>query len=349
MPNDVLQKSISANGEAVVFVLDATTLVQESMERQNAWPPATKHLGQAMMAALLLQALGDSDINDTLSLQWTCEGPFGHLFAEARNFGEVRGTIARPRAPVADYETGLGPGLLQIRRSLNRVGTTSIVNSAGVVSSDVVEYLEKSEQKNCGINLSVIIDWEDEAQTKFRVRSAIAYLVHVLPQPTEAKLNEALLRWNRQMEALGPMSRWMLREDQLTLDMLRLILGEESPKVVMTQRVAFKCNCDVNRAARALALLEVQEEKEGTFQGAAETEIRCEYCGKVYTILPEDTNRFKKMAGEAANPPKAKGKPAGKKPAKKIAKKPAKKEVKQKKKAAKPAKKKPATKKKKRA
>ena len=293
MSNDVLQKAISANGEAVAFVIDATALVQESMERVEAWPPATKHLGQAMMASLLLQALSDSDVNDTISLQWTCEGPFGHLFAEARNFGEVRGTIANPRAPVADYETGLGAGLLQIRRSLNRVGTTSIVNSTGVVSSDVVEYLEKSEQKNCGINLSVTVDWEDESRTRFRVRSALAYLLHVLPQPTEAKLNEALLRWNRQMEALGPMSRWLLREGQTTADMLRLILGEEQPKIVMTQRVTFKCNCDVSRAARALALLEVQEEKEGTFQETPETEIRCEYCGKTYVVRAQDTFRLK--------------------------------------------------------
>lgn len=300
MSNDVLQKAISGNGEAVIYVLDATSLAQESMERIEAWPPATKHLGQAMMAALLLQALGDSDVNDTFSLQWTSGGPFGHLFAEARNFGEVRGTIQRPRAPVADYDTGLGPGLLQIRRSQNRIGTTSIVNSTGVVSADVVEYLEKSEQKNCGINLSVVVDWEDEAKTSFRVRSAHAYLLHILPQPTEAKLNEALLRWNRQMEALGPISRWLLREDQVTADMVRLILGEENPKIVMTQRVAFKCKCDVNRAARALALLEVQEEKEGTFQEAAATDIRCEYCGKTYTVRAGETNELKNPSLKAS-------------------------------------------------
>jgi redox-regulated HSP33 family molecular chaperone len=307
MDNDVLQKAICENGEAVVYVLNATALVQESMERVAAWPPAAKHLGQAMMASLLLQALSDSDVNDSISLQWTCEGPFGHLFAEAKNFGEVRGTIARPQAPVADYTTGLGHGLLQVRRSLNRVGTTSIVNSTGVVSSDIVEYLEKSEQKNCGINLSVVVDWEDEARTKFRIRSAIAYLLHVMPQPTEAKLNEALLRWNRQMEAL---------------DMLRLLLGEENPKLVMTQRVAFKCNCDVNRAARALALLEAQEEKEGTFQKAPETEIRCEYCGKAYMISSAAADTFKGFATPKPSKEKSKKNLSSKSPQRKNPKEP---------------------------
>jgi len=299
--DDILHKALSANGEAVVYALDATSIVQESMERIALWPPATKHLGQAMMASLLLQALGDSDINDSFSLQWTCEGPFGHLFAETRNFGEARGTIQHPRPPVADYDTGLGPGLLQVRRSQRNIGTTSIVNSTGVVSADVVEYLEKSEQKNCGINLSVIVDWEDEAKTKFHVKAALAYLVHIMPQPSEAKLNEALLRWNRQMEALGPISRWLLRDGQVTIDMLRLVLGEEEPKLVMTQRVSFTCNCNESRAARALSLLEAQEEKEGILPAVPETEIRCEYCGKTYTIkarAPESPKKTKKKKTE---------------------------------------------------
>ncbi len=342
MSHDVLLKAISENGEAVVYVLDATSIVQESMERIAAWPPATKHLGQAMMASLLLQALGDSDINDSFSLQWTCEGPFGHLFAETKNFGEVRGTIQNPRPAVTDYETGLGAGLLQIRRSQNRIGTTSIVNSEGIVSSDVVEYLEQSEQKNCGINLSVVVDWDDEEKTRFRVRSAHAYLIHILPQPTEARLNEALLRWNRQMEALGPISRWLLREGQATNDMLRLIMGEENPQVVMTQRVEFKCNCDENRAARALALLEVQEEKEGTFHEEPETEIRCEYCGKTYTISAQETYRIKhpeeaekkaKKTKKAAPSRARSKKPAKKKPTKTKNKKTARKTAKKTKKA----------------
>lgn len=297
MAHDTLQKTLSENGEAVIYALDATELVQESMKRLDAWPPAAKHLGQSMMAALLLQALADSDAGESISLQWMCEGPFGHLFAEARNFGEVRGTIRLPRPDVADYETGLGEGILQVRKFRGAVGTTSLVNSKGSVSEDLVEYLEQSEQKNCGINLSVVIDWEDEAKTKFIVRAAHAYLVHILPQPNEQKLNDALVRWDRQMQSLGAISRWQLREDQVTQDMLRLITGEPEPRIVMTQRVVFSCNCSVQRAARALAILETQEEKEGALAAAPHpdtaTEIRCEYCGKSYSIGAAETTALK--------------------------------------------------------
>jgi molecular chaperone Hsp33 len=290
---NALIKAVAENGEAVVYALDATDLIQESMVRLNAWPPATKHLGQGMMAALLLQALSDAEEKDSLSLQWMCEGPFGHCYAEAKNYGESRGTILHPRPNVQDYETTLGEGVLQVRRSRAGFATTSVVASVGDVSADIVEYLEKSEQKNCGINLSVQIDWNEEgAVVPFKVRSALAYLVHILPQPTEQKFNDALVRWNRQMLDLGSISRWSLRENQLTLDMLRLITGEEEPTVVMNQSVRFRCNCNEDRAARALALLETQEESEGLVL-IPETEIRCEFCGRTYTVASEKAQEFK--------------------------------------------------------
>lgn len=290
---NALIKAISENQEAVVYALDATPLVQESMERIGAWPPATKHLGQAMMASLLLQALSDAEEKEGLSLQWMCAGPFGHCYVESRNYGECRGTIQYPRPPVQDYDTNLGPGLLQVRRTIRGNSATSIVNASGDVSHDIVEFLEKSEQKNCGINLSVVIDWDENNPDTFKVKAALAYLIHILPQPTEQKLNDALVRWNRQMSSLGAISKWSLRPEQNTLDMLRLITGEEEPNVVMNQRVMFSCNCSEERAMRALALLENQEKKEGSFHPEPETEIRCEYCGRTYTVKDEPGDKPK--------------------------------------------------------
>jgi redox-regulated HSP33 family molecular chaperone len=312
--NSGLIKIISENQEAVVYVLDATAVVQESMERLEAWPPATKHLGQAMMAAILIQALADSENQEVVSLQWMCSGPFGHCYAEARNFGEVRGTIHNPKAPVTDYATGLGAGLLQVRRTVNGFSTTSMVNATGDVSNDVVEYLEKSEQKNCGINLSVVIDWEGPEDTgKFKVTSALAYLIHIMPQPTEQKLNDALVRWNRQMLGLGSISKWVLRKDRLSLDMATIITGEPVPNIVMNQRVEFSCNCTVQRAARALALLENQEKKEGSLPDQKETEIRCEFCGKTYILNSSSGEEPGKQGPEKAarkkNPPSPAKKP----------------------------------------
>ena len=289
---DTLKKTVSENKEAVIFALDATDLVHEAMERIQSWPPATKHLGQAMMSAILLQALTEAEDNETVSLQWMCPGPFGHLYTEARNYGEIRGTIGEPRPPnIADYDTSLGPGVLQIRRSKGAFGTTSIVKATGDVSTDIVEYLEKSEQRNCGINLLVKIDWDDSEKQKFQVTRALAYLVHILPQPNEQKMNEALVRWDRQINSLGSMTKWLLRENDVTLDMLRIISGEPEPNIVMSQRVKFSCKCSEERAARALTLLNSHEEKEIAKTALQQAEIRCEYCGKVFNIKSEPAKK----------------------------------------------------------
>lgn len=279
---DALKKAISENREAVVYTVDATSVVQESMERIGLFPPATVHLGQGMMAAVLLQALTDQEDKESVSLQWMCNGPFGHLYVDAKNYGECRGTIQNP-PHVLDYDTKLGPGILQVLRK--RQGTTTgVVNAVGDVPLDVLHYLESSEQKSCGLSVSVRVDWENEAKTKFRVHHALGYLIHILPQPTEQKKNDALLRWDRQMRTLGPISRWLLRKNETTLDMLTLITGEEKPNVIMNQRVIFSCNCTEERAAKALALLAEQEKKEGALVSQKEAEIRCEYCGQVYLI-----------------------------------------------------------------
>lgn len=79
--------------------------------------------------------------------------------------------------------------------------------------------------------------------------------------------------------------------------MVRLLTSEPEPKLVMNQRVIFSCNCSEERAARALALLETQEEKEGLHHDGAETDIRCEFCGRTYHMKAGKTDEYKKGGG----------------------------------------------------
>ncbi|MCO5142174.1 MAG: Hsp33 family molecular chaperone HslO [Oligoflexia bacterium] len=291
--SDLLQKCVSKNQDAVVYAIDATALVQETMERVGTWPTATNHLGQALMGAALIQALNDKDGHLDITFQWMCAGPFGHVYTDAKNFGELRGTISNPKADVDSYEVGLGTGVLQVKTTRSLGGGTSIVDSKGSVSEDLVEYLEKSEQKNCGLNLSVLIAWNED-KTNFRVKSALGYLVHILPQQSTQRMNELLLSWDQHMKALGPISKWVLNENHRTTEMLRFLCAEEHPKIVMDQRITFRCNCDEQRAKRALALLEHQEDLEGQNNHQNVTEIRCEFCGKIYEIKAPPIKRKKK-------------------------------------------------------
>lgn len=279
---DRIRKIISENGETLIYAIDATEIVQDSMTRIQSFPPATVHLGQAMMAVLLLQAMGaEKEGTETVALDWLCEGPFGHLYAEARNHGEVRATIQNPQAPIFDYDTKLGLGQLRVRKT-RIVSTTSIINAEGNVASDILLYLEQSEQRHTGINFSVHIEWNDpnDPAKGFRVERAIGYLIDLLPQDSKQKFEDALLRWDRRMREIPQMSKWALDPKDRVSGILQLISGEASPKVILDQRVLFSCHCSEERAERALALADSHDP--GSKQESHT--IKCEYCGKIYQL-----------------------------------------------------------------
>lgn len=282
MSQDCLRKAIQKDGEVTVAVVDATRLVQETMERLESWPPATVHLGQAMMGAILLLAATDKQDTEKIALQWNVKGPFGPLYAESSQLGHVRGTIAQPQSSAKDLETNLGAGTLQVRR-ITHTTFTGLVPSSGDVSVDLVEYLDQSEQRSAGINFTVKIGWRDTkgGGLPFVVEGAYGYLIDVLPQANEAEKREVLRRWDGVMRALGKISEWSIGDDP-TSDMLRLILGEANPKEVLFQRIKFHCPCSKERAERALVLA---TKTEGQSAQKDEELVRCEFCGKVYSIL----------------------------------------------------------------
>jgi molecular chaperone Hsp33 len=282
---DALKKMMAENGEALIYGIDATETVQESMERLQSFPPATVHLGQAMMAAILLQAMSaEKEGAETVALEWIVDGPFGHLYAEARNYGEVRSTIGNPQAPIFDYTTKLGQGQLRVRRT-RTLSTTGLVSASGDVVLDLLSYLENSEQRQAGMNLSVQIAWKDPASPEkgFTVERAIGYVVDILPQSSPEKFTEALVRWNRRMLEIPQLSRWALQDSDRVTGMLQLISGEPNPKISLVQRVVFSCHCSEERAERALALAK-SHDPDSPAQSEQVHEVKCEYCGRVYSI-----------------------------------------------------------------
>jgi molecular chaperone Hsp33 len=283
---DRLKKTMSQNGEALIYAIDASDTVTQSMQRLGSFPPATVHLGQAMMAALLLQAMGadKEGTAETVGLEWLTDGPFGHLYAEARNYGQVRGTLGQPQAPVFEYGQSLGSGQLRVRRS-RTTSTTGLVGATGAVVLDVLSYLDHSEQRHCGVNLSVVVTWADpnDPDKGFKVDRAIGYLIDILPQDDEQTFKDALVRWDRRMHEIPAMSKWSLNENDRCSGILQLISGEPAPKITLDQRVEFSCKCSEDRAERAVTLLKSHDTADGV-QPQAMHEVKCEYCGRVYQI-----------------------------------------------------------------
>lgn len=286
-----LRKSFTANGEAVLLSVHATALVQRLMERGSLLPPAAVHLGQACMAALLIQGLTDPDDHEKIELQWKSEGPFGSLYADAIGNGQVRGTIQNGQiaGDGSSLRISLGAGLLQLRRSKAEQGAPAwagLVKSDGFVAEDLAHYLEQSEQKNCGLSLSVKFAWDPQKEVPV-VESAAGYLVHILPVLDEKERNRILLSWDRHMSDLGPISQWVLPVEaaDATDEILRFLTGGRSQTPAFEEKLKLFCTCSEDRAKRAISLLSSGERK--TLLEKDEDDfvvVDCEFCGSHYRV-----------------------------------------------------------------
>lgn len=286
--HDCVRRVLTAAKDATITVVDGTDLVRESMTRTGAWPPAMIHLGQSLLGSTLLLCSLDREDTKKITMQWSVDGKFGNLFAESTQLGTARGTLLHPQAEAKSLETSLGEGILQVRRvSESGKSFAGIVKSVGNVSDDLVQYLESSEQRMCGVNLSVKLSWDEAADDgHVKVDSALGYLIDVLPaEGKETASDSALLKWDQIMRAMGKISDWALPEGDRTQGMLALLSGEKNPQEVFYQRLEFRCPCNQDRAERALAIMLDAEKNDPATEDPdpeSEEDIRCEFCGKVY-------------------------------------------------------------------
>ena len=283
LSTDRIAKALTKDKQAIVVAIDCRNVIEESLNRLHSWPGSIIKIGQALMAAALVQALPDHADDDKFELQWRVDGPFGHLFSECRGRTDLRGTILYPQANVADLNASLGKGLLQARRVRKGTASVGIVEANGDVTLDVLDYLERSEQKNCAMNLwvDVAIDESRGMDQPFKVRNALGFLVHVLPQPTKAIEDQHLFQWDQHLNSLGKLSKWVIGSDP-TSDMLSFVTAEFKPEVIASDTPVFSCSCSEERAEKALLLAQnVDPLPELT----GPEDVECEYCGKVYHLI----------------------------------------------------------------
>lgn len=294
-----LKKALSPRAEALMIAVDATESIDELMHRQRVYPPSMYHLGQAALAALLVQALSDAQDNERVDFQWKLEGPFGNLVAESLSTAKYRASIANTQTSEETFGKSLGSGILQVRRS-NKEGrqiAAGIVESKGGVAEDLAEYLERSEQKACAVGLFVKVAWDESKgpEFPFRVQKAIGYLVHILPTDTEAERRMHLAMWDRHLKELGPLSHWELPQDpsSCTSTMFSFMTGQRENPETYSSAVQIYCPCSESRIFSAIELLTTREKNwllDGQ-EAKSTVEVSCEFCGEVYELNKEE---FKK-------------------------------------------------------
>lgn len=289
LPPAFLRRALSPDGQVRLVTVDLTPLLQKLLEDCKLFPPSTVHVGQAAMGALMLQALSDTGDEDKIECQWKCAGPFGGLYADALGTGKIRVSIAHPRVEIPSLKEGLGLGLFQVRKvRVHQESSTGIVESSGHVGEDITRFLEQSEQRKTGVNLSVKLKSREAHgdEFPFYVERAVGYLIDVLGNLNFEQQQSTLQWWQAQMDVLGSPSDWALDENPeiATLEMLRMLTMKEHLQLTLEKPVELFCTCSQDKAIAAVKLLSLPEQLELIEESSEGIAIHCEYCGADYSV-----------------------------------------------------------------
>lgn len=89
--SDVLLRSLSADNQVAVLVVDGTNLVQEAADRHKTSPTASAALGRTLLGSLLLGSFRKDD--EQLQITFKGDGDLGGVMAIADTKGRVRGKV----------------------------------------------------------------------------------------------------------------------------------------------------------------------------------------------------------------------------------------------------------------
>ena len=119
---DVLVRTLSANGEVAVLCVTGTGLVAEAAARHRSAPTATAAMGRSLIGTLLLGAYRKDD--EVTQVTFRGDGPLGQMTTIATTRGTAKVAVENPAAdpplrPDGKLNVGaaVGRGIMSVVRS----------------------------------------------------------------------------------------------------------------------------------------------------------------------------------------------------------------------------------------
>jgi molecular chaperone Hsp33 len=226
-------------------------------------------LVELLSATLLLQSR--TFFSERLQLLLKTGGRAKSLVADSWPDGGIRGMLDAGPVDLASGPWLKPPGLLQVMRSNPAgqpyIGKLEMVD--GPLQAQIEAYLLQSEQIQASVTL-----WCDPATGE-----SGGLLVEPMPDCPPERMEslvaaieglEVVPLWERVPEFLG---RWVN-------------LGTDA-ELLSTTEMRYQCRC--SRGALVATLKGFGPERvQELFQSGTSMEVRCDYCGKVYAIAPDD-------------------------------------------------------------
>jgi len=154
----------------------------------------------------------------------------------------------------------------------------------GEIDRDVGAYLAESEQRACALAASVAGDG-------MLCRAAGGYTVEQLPGADEETISiiernlKKIFDENAGNAHRVPAS--LLLAGKTPLDLAEMILEGLGCEVLETKIPKIICDCSEERLVKAMRLLP-RDDVDDILKQQEKVEAKCEFCGKVYRITPEE-------------------------------------------------------------
>lgn len=232
-----LSLGIAAEGDFRWAAVDLTGPVERLRRRLDLSPLAAVAIGRTMAAALLLSRFLTKDPG-RLRLEIKGDGPLGDLMAEVDEDGRVRGMAGSGLQfpgfgdDALDVGRAVGKGTLKVTQEVHggRPYVGQVALTDGEIGSDLVHYLEQSQQIHSAALLGVL-------PVASGIGAAGGLLIEAMPGVTEARL----LALEENLSRLQGVSHYLR---QGGTDALRKAALESlDPRELETYPVFYGCGC----------------------------------------------------------------------------------------------------------
>lgn len=292
--DDQIFSAISKAGGIKVTVGTIRNLVNDAMIMHTLTATPADALGRLLMCSLLLS--NGMQLEQTLQLTLNSDGPLRGVMAISTGSGDVKGYVGSPQIGDMPLSEAIGKGALQVVK--NHPNWTNPYNGItairhGDVDRDVGLYLAESEQKVCALAAATTING-------ILCTSAGGYLIEQLPGVTEEEIQKVQdnLKVLVEMDGGTKLPTNLLLRGVTPVDIAEIILKDLELQPLQQIFPTFACDCTDERLVRALRLLPRQDVEE-MLQNQEQLEARCQFCGKVYRMGPDEVKRrFEEAKGD---------------------------------------------------
>lgn len=287
-----LVRCISEDGTLLIMACDTTDVVEKAYEIHGTSKVCTAALGRMLTGAAMMGSMLKGK-NDSLTLKINGSGPAGSVIAVADSGCHVKGYVVDGNVELPLNEKGkldvggaVGKdGFLTVIKDLGLhepyVGQAPIVS--GEIAEDITSYFAASEQTPTVCGLGVLV-----AQDKSVIKAG-GFLIQLLPTADNSVIDKV----ENDIKDISSVTK-MLTDGMTPYEICRNVLPSFDIQQLDESFPEYKCDCSAERVKNAL----IAAGKEELLDMAKDenTEVKCQFCNKVYNFSGEDILKILKEA-----------------------------------------------------